>query len=212
MDRHSHSSAPVRRRGEWFLRGSLVALVAVLFAVVGMGRASAAALVSDDFEDGNAAGWTTTGGTWIVNQEETKVLRQSSFAVNALARIGQLAWSDYIITAQVKPESFNGLPGFAGVVSRASSTSTYYALVIRADNTAALTRTIGGTTVTLAAIRFSVSLDTTYTLTLRTSGHTLTGWVDGRSLSASDGFLFQGPAGLTTTWSVASFDNVVIAS
>ncbi len=205
------SSAPARR-GQWYYRASLIAVVGVFLTLAGMGRASAATLFTDNFEDGNAAGWVTTAGTWIVNQEQTKVLRQSSLVANALARTGQLSWSNYTVTAQVRPESFNGLPGFAGVVVRASSTSNYYALVLRADDTAALTRTVNGTTTTLAAIRFDVSLGTTYTVSLRTSGQTLVGSVGGQSLQATDGFLLQGPAGFTTTWAVAAFDNIVIST
>ncbi|HKS98164.1 MAG TPA: hypothetical protein VJT31_01425 [Rugosimonospora sp.] len=174
------------------------------------GQASAATLVSDNFEDGNAAGWTLTGGTWIVTHEDSRVLHQSSFAANALARIGQPGWQNYTVTATVRPTSFNGLPGFAGIVARAGSTSNYYALVLRPNDTAALTRTIGGTTVTLAAIPVNVATGTTYTLSLRVAGQTLTGRVDGAALSASDGFVLQGPAGFVTTWTSASFDNFVV--
>jgi hypothetical protein len=196
------------------LGGLLVALTAVLVVFTGVGTASAATLGSDDFEDGNAAGWTTTGGTWIVNSltDSSRVLRQSSLAANALARTGSLSWRDYTVTASVKPENFNGLPGWAGVVARASSTSNYYALVLKPNDTVALTRTIGGTTQTLASKKFSVDVDTWYTLSLTVDGYQLTGQVGDTTLSAYDGYLSGGPAGLTTTWTVAAFDNVVITS
>jgi hypothetical protein len=209
---HQRDRSQVHRgRRRWHHGGLLVGLVALLLAVVGAGTASAATLTSDDFEDGNAAGWTTTGGTWIVVTEpDSRVLHQSSLAANALARTGQPGWRDYTVTAEVTPTSFNGLPGFVGVVSRAQSTSNYYALVLRPNDTAALIRTIGGTSTTLADARVTVTEDTSYTLSLRTAGRTLTGWVNGVQLTASDGFLFGGPAGLVSTWTTASFDNVSV--
>jgi pectate lyase len=93
------------------------------------------------------------------------------------------------------------------VVARAQSTDNYYALVLRPDDTAALLRVIGGRTTTLATMRVAVRTGATYDLTFRVVGSTLTGWVEGVGFSASDGFLRQGPAGLTTTWTTASFDN-----
>jgi pectate lyase len=195
------------------LSGVLVAVTALLVVSTGVGTASAATLISDNFEDGNAAGWTTTGGTWIVNSltDSSRVLRQSSLVAGALARTGSLSWQDYTVTAAVKPENFNGLPGWAGVVARASSTSNYYALVLKANDTVALTRTIGGTTQTLSSTKFSVDTGTWYTLSLNVDGSRLTGTVGGTSLSVSDGYLYGGPGGLTTTWTVAAFDNVVIS-
>ena len=190
--------------------GLLVIMAALLVVFTGVGTAAAATL-SDDFEDGDAAGWTTTGGTWIVTSDgSSHVLRQSSLAENALAREDSVSRRNYTVTAEVKPESFNGLPGFAGVVARAQSTTNYYALVLRPNDRAALTRTVGGVTQTLATLRVSVDEDTSYTLSLRVYGQRLTGSVDGASITATDGFLHGGPAGLLTTWTTASFDDVVI--
>jgi hypothetical protein len=200
-------------RLRWALRGGLLAvLVGLMVTAAGVGAASAATLVSDDFEDGNAAGWTTTGGTWIVNNEDSRVLHQSSFAANALARTGEPGWRNYTVRADVRPTSFNGLPGFAGVVARANSTAAYYALVIRPDDTVALIRSINGTAITLASAPLAVSAGSTYSLALTVSGQSLTGTVGDVELTASDGFLFTGAAGLVTTWTSASFDNVVIST
>jgi hypothetical protein len=192
--------------------GPLVILAALLVLFTGVGAASAATLRADDFEDGDAAGWTTTGGTWIVTRDgSSRVLRQSSLAANALARVGSVSWRDYTVTAEVKPESFNGMRGFAGVVARAQSTTNFYALALRPDDTAALTRTVGGVSQTLATLKVSVNAGTWYRLALRVDGQKLTGSVNGASITATDGFLHGGPAGLVTTWTTASFDVVVVA-
>jgi pectate lyase len=201
------------RQARWSSRAGLVAVVVgLLVLATGVGAASAATLFSDNFEDGDAAGWTTTGGTWIVNHDESRVLHQSSFVANALARTGQPGWRNYTVQADVRPTSFNGLPGFAGVVARANSTTNYYALVIRPNNTVALIRTINGTATSLASAPLQVAAGSTYTLALTVSGQTLTGRVGGVAVSATDGFLLTGLAGLVTTWTSASFDNVVIST
>jgi hypothetical protein len=188
-----------------------VILTALLVGFTGVGTASAATLRADDFEDGNSSGWTTTGGTWIVNRDASnRVLRQSSTAANALARVGAISWRNYTVTASVRPESFNGMPGFAGVVARANSTSNYYALVLRPNDTAALTRTVNGTTQTLATARVAVEPGAWHTLSLQVEGQRLTGTVGGATLTAGDGFLHGGPAGLVTTWTTASFDSVLV--
>lgn len=194
------------------LGGASAALAAVLAVFTGAGAASAATLRSDDFEDGDAAGWTPTGGTWIVNLDGTNhVLRQSSLAADALTRNGSPAWRDYRVTAEVRPESFNGLPGFAGVVARAGSAGDHYALALRPNDTAALIRTVGGRSQTLATLAVAVDEGRWYRLSLTVDGQQLTGSVDGASFGATDGFLYGGPAGLLTTWTTASFDDVVIA-
>lgn len=200
------------RKLRWAMLGGLATvLVALLVTAAGVGTASAATLVSDDFEDGNAEGWTTTGGTWIVNSEASRVLNQSSFVANALARTGEPGWRNYTVQAEVTPVSFNGLPGFAGVAARVNSTTSYYALVVRPNDTAALIRTVNGTAITLASAPLQVSAGSTYTLALTVSGQTLVGRAGDVELTASDGFLFTGPAGLVTTWTSASFDNIVIS-
>src|SRR5688572_22606544 len=51
---------------------------ALLAAIVAVGgTAYAATLFSDDFEDGNSTGWTTSGGTWSVTTDGSRVLRQT---------------------------------------------------------------------------------------------------------------------------------------
>lgn len=211
MQQTDRSSVRSSRR-RWYRGGLLVTAAVLAFTAFGAGTASAANLASDDFEDGTASGWTTTGGTWLVAQDGTLVLRQASMASNALARTGQPGWNDYTITAQVKAGSFYGLPGFVGVVARAQSTSNYYALVLRPNDTLALTRTIGGSSTVLASAPVSVEAGTWYTLRLTVNDREISGSANGVRVSASDSFNLSGPAGLVTTWTTASFDNVSIDS
>jgi hypothetical protein len=82
--------------------------------------------------------------------------------------------------------------------------------VLRPNDTAALTRTIGGTAQTLATAPVAVEPGAWHTLSLTVEGRRLTGTVGGVTLTASDSYLYGGPAGLVTTWTTASFDSVLI--
>src|SRR5688572_12863075 len=93
-------------------RAGLVAAAALTLAAgltVGLsGTASAATLFTDDFNDGNSTGWTASGGTWSVTTDGTPVLRQAGTSADARALAGTPSWTDYTVTARVKPTAFNG--------------------------------------------------------------------------------------------------------
>src|SRR5689334_12780161 len=80
-----------------------VAAAAGITATAFAGSSGGSAAWSDDFEDGNAAGWSKSGGAWTVVADGTQVLRQSD-AGTALARefAGDASWTDYTVTARVK--------------------------------------------------------------------------------------------------------------
>src|SRR5918997_4380497 len=82
-------------------------------------------LFTDDFEDGNANGWTKTGGTWTVVTDGTRVYKQSGTSSDARARAGSSAWTNYAVQARVKPLSFNGTDRFVALLARAQSNTSY---------------------------------------------------------------------------------------
>jgi pectate lyase len=183
---------------------------AVLTVVAGLAAAvSAAPLFSDDFSDGNSSGWTTSGGTWsVVNQEYL----QSGTSSDARARAGQVSWADYTVTARVKPTGFNGSNRFVAVLARAQSNTSYYYLALRSNNTVELKKLAGGTSTILASASVSVGLNTWYTLSLTTAGSTLTGRVGTVTLTATDTQFAAGQIGLATFYASAAFDDVSVST
>ncbi len=193
-----------------FTLGGAAAIATTIAVAVGA-SATAATLFSDDFADGNGAGWSTSGGSWSVVTDGSPVLQQSSTGADARARAGSASWTDYTVTARVKPTAASGSNRFVAVLARAQSTTSYYYLALRTGNTVELKKLVGGTSTTLASAPVAVSLNTWYTLSLEVSGSTLRGSVNGGApLVATDGQFASGQIGLATYSLSARFDDVVV--
>jgi hypothetical protein len=92
--------------------------------------ASASTLLGDDFSDGDAAGWSRSGGTWTVVSDGSPVLQQSNAGTdNARVFAGDSSWSDYAVQARVKPLTL-GATGSVALLTRASGSTTFYRLVL----------------------------------------------------------------------------------
>jgi pectate lyase len=195
-------------RRRWTVFGIVAAamLVASLVFTVGAG---AATVFSDDFEDGNATGWTTSGGTWTVATAGDRAYRQSGTSSDARSRAGSTAWNDYTVSADVKPLAFNGTDRFVAVLARVQSNTSYYYLTLRNSNRIELKKLVGGSSTTLASASFTVTTGTEYRVGLRVRGSALTGTINGATLlSASDTQFVTGQIGLATFNASADFDNV----
>jgi pectate lyase len=158
----------------------------VAAAVLAAPNASAATLFSDDFQDGNASGWSTNGGSWSVVTDESLAWRQSGTSADARALAGG-GWSDQAVQARVKPTAFNGSGRHVGVVARAQNTSNYYFLGLTNSGSALLGKRVGGGFTTLASAAASGSAGTWHTLRLEAFGSTLRGFVDGAELHCRAG-------------------------
>ena len=184
---------------------AVLTLAASLLVTVG---AHAATIFTDDFSDGNATGWTASGGTWSV---ASGAYRQSGTSSDARARAGSAAWTDYTVSADVTPLAFNGADRFVAVLARAQSNTSYYYLALRSSNRVELKRLVGGSATTLASTSFAVAVGTRYRVSLQARGPALTGSVNGTPLvSASDGQFAAGQIGLATFNASAEFDNVLV--
>src|SRR6476659_519210 len=107
---------------------SAAAAVAVLIAGVALaGPAHAATLFADDFNDGNADGWTKSGGSWSV---ASGAYQQTSTGADAKAQAGSTAWTVQTVSARVRPVAFGASTRSAGVAARAQSMTNFYALVL----------------------------------------------------------------------------------
>jgi pectate lyase len=209
----------VRSAGRWrnarlTAAAALTAAALVVVAAVATGPAVfAATLFSDDFQDGNSAGWTTSGGSWSVVTDGSLVFRQSGTGADALARAGSSSWTDYTATANVKPLAFGASNRFVALLARAQSNTSYYFLALQADSTLVLGRRVSGTLTTLASTPFTVSTGTTYALSLTVQGSSLTGSVSGGpSLSATDSQFATGQVGFATRFASGWIDNVLVAN
>jgi len=189
--------------------GALLVAVLVAFS----STAFAATLFSDNFDDGNANGWTKSGGSWSVVADGTPAYRQTSTGADAKAQAGTLSWTDYATQARVRPLAFNGSGRYAAVLSRAQNMTNFYYLGLSNSGQVVLGKRVGGGPTTLASAPLAVTTGTWYTLRLEAFGTTLRGFVDGALVvSASDSSFGAGRVGLSTYFASASFDDLVVST
>src|SRR5687767_10604932 len=120
------------------LAAAVAAALSVAVALAGTNAAFADTFFGDTFDDGDANGWTKTGGSWSVVTDGSPAYRQASTGANAKAQAGDLAWSDYTLRARVKPAAFATPARSAGITARSTSMSNYYALVLTGGGAAQL--------------------------------------------------------------------------
>ncbi|MBB5873558.1 pectate lyase [Allocatelliglobosispora scoriae] len=206
-------SRPTHRRATtWRITLAAATAAATTAALLGFtGSASAAVLFTDDFEDGNATGWSTSGGSWSVVSDGSSVYRQTSTSADAKSLAGQAAWTDYSVEALVVPIAFNGSNRSLGVAARVQSTSSFYSLVLSNAGRVELRRVSGGGVTALATAATPVVSGTARRLRLETSGTALRGYVDGVHLvSTTDTAFASGRVGLVASYASGSFDGVQV--
>ncbi|GHJ43638.1 silent information regulator protein Sir2 [Catellatospora sp. TT07R-123] len=190
--------------------GALTAAAAVVLALSSP-AAAAAPLFGDDFNDGNATGWTTSGGTWSVATDGTPAYQQAGTSSDARARAGSTGWTDYTVTARVKPTAVNGSNRFVALLARVQSATSYYYVALRSNNTVELKKLVGGSSTTLATGSATFTTGTWYTLSLEVSGSTLRASVNGATpLTATDTQFASGQVGVATYYAGARFDDVAV--
>src|SRR5262245_35202179 len=171
------------------------------------------ALFADDFEDGNANGWTKSGGSWAVVSDGSLVYRQSGTSADSNARAGSPSWTNISTQARVKPIAFNGADRYVGVTARVVNSNHYYFLALQNGNRLLLGKRAGSSPITLATRSFTFSPGTFLTLRLDANGSTLTGFVNGtQQLTASDSEFTAGIIGGATFFASASFDDFLVTS
>ncbi|MBO0723802.1 MAG: fibronectin type III domain-containing protein, partial [Blastocatellia bacterium] len=202
----------VRKNGK---KGIVFSLMGAIIAlVIGYGVwAQSQTLFSDDFQDGNADGWSRSSGSWSVVTDGSLAYRQSSTSADSNARAGSPAWTDYSVQARVKPIAFNGADRYAGLMTRVTNSNHYYFLALQNGNQLILGKRAGSSPIVLAAKSFTFSTGTFYTLRIDAQGSSLSGYVNGTlQLTATDADFAAGIIGGATYFASASFDDFLVTS
>ncbi|WP_164716346.1 family 16 glycoside hydrolase [Paenibacillus whitsoniae] len=164
---------------------------------------------SDNFENGSS-NWTTSGGTWSVITDGTKVLNQSLATGEALAFAGS-SWTNYTYSSKVK---LNNTYANAGLLFRVTDANNYYMLRINnSTNALELYKKVSGTLTLLTSASFSSSISTWYDLKVKVTGNTIDGSVNNTQLityTNSVSELTTGKIGYRMASSTASFDDAVV--
>ncbi|GAB6899116.1 cellulose-binding protein [Kineosporia succinea] len=124
---------------------------------------------------------------------------------------GDTSWTDYTVSGRVKALSL-GTGGFAGLLARAQSSTTFYRLALVSGH-AQLQAVNSGAVTVLATSTSTVTTGTWYTLSLTVSGSTISGSINGVSIgSAGNALASAGRIGLQTANATASFDDITVTT
>lgn len=173
----------------------------------------AAALFSDNFENGSG-NWTATTGTWSVVQDGGSQVYAQTSSSEGRTSAGSSSWSDYSVQANVKIESFNG-SNRTYVTGRYRDGNNYYAASLSGSNggTLELRKKVSGSSTTLVSkANYPLSTGVWYTVKLELNGSSLKMYVNGNlELTATDSALTAGAVGLIAFKTSAKFDNVEVS-
>src|SRR4051794_22972118 len=127
-----HAATAGGRRRRAALAGGFAVVVAAAAGITATAFAAGATL-NDDFEDGDTAGWSKSGGSWSVVTDGNRVARQADTG-SELARLfaGDTGWTDYTLQARVRPVDLSAAGASAGVAARASGAHRFERLVLAA--------------------------------------------------------------------------------
>ncbi len=188
----------------------IMALCISIFAPASEVRA--AVLFSDDFEDGNANGWTVVNGTWSVASETTEVYQTTTTSGLALTVAGDTGWTDYAVEAGFKINSVGTTPA-SGIAFRYQGSGNYYLLRLQYDQQKVkLYKAVSGSLTLLDEKAYTISLNQWYTLKAEADGSSIKGYVDGvEQLSAADGSYTWGQIGFRDYGADTSHDDVIVS-
>ncbi len=176
-------------------------------------QAYAASLFSDNFNDGQADGWSTQNGSWsVVTDSGSPVYYQSSTS-EGRASTGSSSWTNYSVEARVKVDNWNG-SNRVYVAGRYQDGNNFYAasLYNSTGGKLEIRKKVGGSSTTLATKDYTLSTGTWYTVKLELNGSTLNMYVNGQlQLTASDSSLSSGGIGLVAYKTVTKFDDVSVS-
>lgn len=168
------------------------------------------AVFNDDFEDGDANGWSPTAGSWSVLTDGTKVYDQANLTQNAHSFVTATSWSNYTVSARVKVTNFAGTGnGRAGVLGRVTDIQNHYFVGLFKDNTLEIQSKVGGSTTTLGSVAYTVTPGVWYTVELEMTGSTLKAYVNNvLQLTVTDTTFASGHIGVGGWNAAARYDDV----
>lgn len=176
----------------------------------------------DDFESGTAPNWTVSNGTFAASLSSNNyVYKQTQTGSTTAGRYAYKASStaNYTVQAAVRVTQFGDTTSSsrAGVAARYSNSTTSYTFGLAGNNTLTLQKGYATAITNCAAIAFTVSLNTWYTLKIVVSGTSIKTYVNGTLkhsctdstiTAANSAALFTGSGG--TPGTLADFDDVFI--
>jgi len=173
-------------------------------------------LFADDFENG-IADWIINGdATFTATTDGSRVMNiNSTMTKISAAANGSTAWTDQVLQARIKINSFNGSSTsyLAGLAGRMTDATHYYYVALRSDGKMAIRINNDGNTSLSSAIDTGIVTGTWYTVKFSLIGPTLTAFINGTQMAqVSNATLTNGGVGLIVENANAVFDDVVVTA
>lgn len=171
-------------------------------------------LLQDDFQDGNAQGWTPLGGSFsVVSGGTSLVYRQANTTGNAAALLANANYPDQSIQADIIPRAFDGTDRWFGLVTRYVNSANYYYVTARSGGGVQLKKMMGGSFTTLGSAPLTVTLNRTHRLRLEAVGDHVRVLVNDRPvISVRDDDISGGQPGIMMYRTRADYDNVPVSA
>jgi hypothetical protein len=168
-------------------------------------------LFSDNFEDGDAAGWTVHDTAWSLLTDGTIVYRATNTTGYARASAGSTSWTEQAVQARLKPISWSGSNRFALVGARFVDINNYYYVAMRSNQTMELKRLVANSPTTIASKAITFNTGTWYKVKLEAVGSSLRVYVDDvLQLSATDTTFASGKMVIGVWNGTAEFDDILV--
>ena len=169
-------------------------------------------LFRDDFEDGDYNGWTVHSGSWSVEVDGSKVIKQSNIMADYFVSTGSPEWTNYAVEARIKPLFMEGGNTPSSLMARFQDPNNFY--YVRLSGAGMLEiRKKQGNTKTLALKPFSIVAGTWYTVKLEVYENWIICYINGKQeLVAQDSTFRSGKIALNCYKSNGEFDDVIVRS
>ncbi|WP_226000379.1 family 16 glycoside hydrolase [Paenibacillus sp. BJ-4] len=194
------------------LSGSLA--LSLSLPLLGHAYADGNLQVSDNFEQGEAQGWTVGSGNWSVVKDGNGFTYQQSSRSESHSVKGNASWTNYSVQADVYVDDFNG-SNRVYIAGRYTDADNFYAASLYNKKGGALEirKKVNGSMKTLATNKnYKLDTHTWYRVKLELSGSEIKMYVNDKpELSATDSSLTAGAIGLVTSKTTAQFDNVIVS-
>jgi len=159
-------------------------------------------------------GWVTSGGTWAVETDGSKVYSQTATATGStvmLSANGSTSWTNQIVEAKIKVKAFGGSStSYLAAIYARYTGSDYYALALRSDGKVAIRH---GNSTLGSAVTAGIVEGTWYTVRFELVGSSLKAYVDGALKdSETDTSLTAGGIAVSCVNTTAEFDDVKVTT
>lgn len=164
---------------------------------------------SEDFES-NYDQWEIQRGSFNIILDETNTIGHTS--TNSEGRImrGDLSWTDYSISADMKVLDFNG-SNRAFLCGRYTDGNNFYGVSLSSKNGLELRKKVNGASSVIAQVSTEIQQNTWYNVTLEMQGSILKVYLNGKlMIEATDDSLTAGAVGLVASKVQVNYDNILV--